>query len=60
MHNWINETLTTNSDVWYFVRALFHQVLPLRACVDLGAMALKGYSAFPRAPALLEYHDQIV
>ena len=33
----------------------------LRARVDLGAMAMKGYSAFPKAlPALLEPHHQIV
>ena len=25
-----------------------YQVLPLRARVDLGAMAMKGYSAFPQ------------
>ena len=37
-----------------------YQVLPLRARVDLGAMAMKGYSAFPKAPALLESHHQIV
>ena len=30
-----------------------YQVLPLRARVDLGATAMKGYSAFPKAPALL-------
>ena len=36
-----------------------YQVLPLRARVDLGAMAMKGYSAFPKAPALLEPHHQI-
>ena len=35
-------------------------MLPLRARVDLGAMATKGYSAFPKAPALLEPHHQIV
>ena len=29
-------------------------MLPLRDRVDLGAMAMKGYSAFPKAPALLE------
>ena len=29
-------------------------MLPRRARVDLGAMAIKGYSAFPKAPALLE------
>ena len=37
-----------------------YQVLPLRARVDLGAMAMKGYSAFPKAPASLEPHHQIV
>ena len=35
-------------------------MLPLRARVDLGAMARKGYSAFPKAPALLALHHQIV
>ena len=35
-------------------------MLPLRARVDLGAMAMKEYSAFPKAPALLEPHHQIV
>ena len=35
-------------------------MLPLQASVDLGAMAMKGYSAFPKAPALLEPHHQIV
>ena len=35
-------------------------MLPLRARVDLRAMAMKGYSAFPKAPALLEPHHQIV
>ena len=37
-----------------------YQVLPRRARVDLGAMAMKGYSAFPKAPASLEPHHQIV
>ena len=37
-----------------------YQVLPCRARVDLGAKAMKGYSAFPKAPALLEPHHQIV
>ena len=27
-------------------------MLPLRARVDLGAMAMKGYSAFPKAPGI--------
>ena len=26
------------------------QVLPLQVSVDLGVMAMKGYSAFPKAP----------
>ena len=37
-----------------------YQVLPLRVRVNLGAMAMKGYSAFPNVPALLEPHHQIV
>ena len=37
-----------------------YQVLPRRARVDLGAMAIKGYSAFPKARALLEPHHQII
>ena len=36
------------------------QVLPFRARVDQEAMEIKGYSAFPKAPALLEPHYQIV
>ena len=35
-------------------------MLPFRDRVDLGVMAMKGYSAFPKAPALLELHHQIV
>ena len=27
--------------------------------MDLGAMAMKGYSAFPKAPALLKLHTPI-
>ena len=34
-------------------------MLPLWARVDLGAMAIKGYSAFPKASELLEPHHQI-
>ena len=37
-----------------------YQVLQLRARVDQGAMAIKGYSIFFKAPALLEPHHQIV
>ena len=36
-----------------------YQVLPLRARADLGAMTVKRYSSFPKAPALLEPHHQI-
>ena len=35
-------------------------MLPLRARVDLGAMATKGYSAFSKDPASLKPHHQIV
>ena len=37
-----------------------YQVLPFRARVDLGAMAMKGYSAFPKTPVSLELLQQIV
>ena len=37
-----------------------YQVLPLRVREDLGSMARKGYSAFPKASALLKHHNQIV
>ena len=33
---------------------------PFRARVDLGAMTMKGCSAFPKAPASLESHHQII
>ena len=33
-----------------------YQVLPRLARVDLGAMAMKGCSTFPKAPASLEPH----
>ena len=36
------------------------QVLPLHATVDLRAIAIKGHSAFSKAPALLEPHHPIV
>ena len=35
-------------------------MLPLRARVDLETMVIMGYSAFPKAPVLLEPHHQIV
>ena len=34
-------------------------MLPLRAIVDLGVMAVNGYSAFPKVSVLLESHHQI-
>ena len=37
-----------------------YQVLPLRGKVDLGVMAMKGYSAFPKAPVFVEPHHQII
>ena len=36
------------------------QVLPLWDRVDQGVMAIKWYSAFPKAPAILKLHHQIV
>ena len=35
-------------------------MLPFRARVDLVAMTMKGCTAFPKAPASLEPHHQIV
>ena len=35
------------------------QVLPLRGRVDLGAIGMKKYSSFPKAPTLQESHHQI-
>ena len=37
-----------------------YQVLQLRARADLVVIAMKEYSALPKAAALLEPHDQIV
>ena len=44
-------------------KTLFSSIWPInrtRARVDLGAMVMKVYSAFPKAPALLEPHHPIV
>ena len=35
-------------------------MLPLWARVDQGVMEIKGYSKFPKVPALLEPHPQII
>ena len=37
-----------------------YQVLPFQASVDLEAKAMKGWSAFHKAPASLEPDHQIV
>ena len=37
-----------------------YQVLPFWARVNQGAMAMKGCSAFPKTPASMEPHYQIV
>ena len=37
-----------------------YQLLPLRVRMNLEVMVMKEYSAFPKAPALLEPHHQIV
>ena len=37
-----------------------YQMLTFQAREDLGAMAMKGYSAFPKSPTSLEPHHQIV
>ena len=68
---WSNSSISNNS-IWYksfvctqfkYQTALFdikigfYQLLPLQARVDLGVIAVKGYSAFPKVPALVEPHD---
>ena len=35
-------------------------MLPLKARVDLRTIEMKGYNSFPKAPALLEPHHQII
>ena len=34
-------------------------MLPLRVRMDLGAVAIKGYPVFPKAPALRKPHHQL-
>ena len=48
----------SNSSIWPIIGPC--QVLPLWARVDLGVMAMKRYSAFPKASSLLEHQHQIV
>ena len=45
---------------WWWLLIGPYSVLPLQTRVDQGAMAIKGYSAFPKAPALLEPYNQII
>ena len=47
-------TLSLNVKQFYLT-----QVIPLWDRVNLGVIAMKGYSTFPKAPALLEPHHQI-
>ena len=47
--------------IQFSIGTQFSSILPRdRARVDLGEMAMKGCSAFPKAPASLEPHHQIV
>ena len=48
----------SNGSIWAKDRALSGSIN--MALVDLGAMTMKGFSASPKAPALLEPTDQIV
>ena len=57
---WQNQ-LTQTSDLFNLThRQNPYQALPVRARLDLEAMAMKVYFAFPKAPALLEPHHQII
>ena len=49
-----------NSLVLFIPQIGSYQVLQLWARVDLGAMVMKEYSAFPKVPSLPEPHSQIV
>ena len=49
---------TQFSSIWPIDRTLSGATAPAR--VDLGGMAMKGYSVLREAPALLEHHYQIV
>ena len=49
---------TKFSSIWPIDRILLGANTTSR--VDRGAMAMKEHSAFPKAPALLEPHNQIV
>ena len=49
-----------NVKQFYLTYRQDYQVLPPWARVNLKAIGIKEYSAFPKAPALLEPHHQIV
>ena len=55
---------TANS--WKYIKVLFYpkiepyQMLPFRARVDPGMIAMKGFSVFQKAPVIMEPHNQIV
>ena len=61
-----NSSISNNSVLHMYSLVLFnpligsYQVVSLWVRVDLGAMAMNGYSALPKAPALLESHHLIV
>ena len=46
--------------IQFSISRQFSFIWSIQARVDLEAMALKGYSSFPKAPALLEPHHLIV
>ena len=59
----INHLFALNLNVKHFYlthRKERNQMQPLRVRVDLGAMAMKGYSLFLEVPILQEDHFQIV
>ena len=50
--------ITQFSSIWLIDRTLSGATTPGQ--VDMVAMVMKGYSTFPKAPALLKPHHQIV
>ena len=56
------QTIPFNVNMQFYLTHICdrYQVLRLLARVDMGAMAMKGCSAFPKAPVSLEPHYQIV
>ena len=53
--------LSLNVKQFYLTPSIgLFQVLPLHVRMDLRAMATKSSSTFPKAPALLETHYQII